>query len=327
LPLYRRLLVTPLLPFIPTRVHPNSITHAGHLLCLLGAATVVCMGASSGWSFVVAALGVQLYNWCDNADGAHARRTGQCSAMGELLDHGLDVLNVTYISFMSSIALGAPPMMWLVMAMVITSASSATYWEQAETGVFRLGRLNQIESLTLLSAVLTASAIFGTELWTRIALGPVNARLAIVAFTVTMTLTGIVHGMWRVFRARGATRVLPIMPLVAFLVAVCIAAATGAMSLLAAIIVGSVGNAFFALRMLSMRLAGERPRFEAALAFGAVLLGALIVWRLVGRPVGLLSDASYATLAAVVFGGAGLINARAGVKRVVRLDAAAAQRS
>src|SRR5438094_8262042 len=83
LPLYRRLLVTPTLRFIPSRVHPNSITHAGHLLCLLGAATVVCMGTSSGWPFVVAAIGVQLYNWCDNADGAHARRTGQCSAMGE----------------------------------------------------------------------------------------------------------------------------------------------------------------------------------------------------------------------------------------------------
>ena len=326
LPLYRRLLVTPTLPFIPARLHPNSITHAGHLLCLLGAATVVCMGASSGWPFVVAALGVQLYNWCDNADGAHARRTGQCSAMGELLDHGLDVLNVTYIAYMSSVALGSPPMWWLVLAMVITSASSATYWEQAETGVFRLGRLNQVESLTLLSMVLLASATFGTSVWERIAVGPVTARLAISVFTISATLVGIVHGMWRVFRARGPMRVLPILPLAAFLIVLCIAAATGAMSLLAAVIVGSVGNAFFALRMLSMRLRGERPRFEVGLALGALLLVALIVWRLVGRPVGLMSDAGYTMLAAIVFGGAALINAREGVKRVVVLDSAPSAR-
>jgi len=95
------------------------------------------------------------------------------------------------------------------------------------------------------------------------------------------------------------------------------------MSVLAAVICGSIGNAFFAMRMLSLRLRGERPRFEVGLAFGAVALGALVVWHMVGRPVGLVSDATFVTLAALVFGGAALINAREGVKRVVVLDAAA----
>ena len=35
LPAYRRWLLEPVVTRLPERIHPNTITHAGHLLCLL----------------------------------------------------------------------------------------------------------------------------------------------------------------------------------------------------------------------------------------------------------------------------------------------------
>ena len=144
LPFYRRYLIEPVLPLIPTGVSPNAITHVGHLLNLLGTAILISAWPRGGWPFAAAAVLLQLYIWCDNTDGAHARRTRQCSAFGELLDHGLDIFNVLYISYLTAMALGAPPLWWVVIVLLISGAASVTYWEQTQSGVFRLGMMTQI---------------------------------------------------------------------------------------------------------------------------------------------------------------------------------------
>jgi phosphatidylglycerophosphate synthase len=323
-PVYRRFVVTPCLRFIPARVDPNSITHVGHILNLLGMAVLVCLWPQSGWPYVAAAIGVHLYNFCDNADGAHARRTGQCSAKGEFLDHGLDMLNTTYIAFMSAVGVGAPATWSLAIVVVMCGAACATYWEQAETGVFHLGAVNQIESVFLLSAVLVTTAIFGQGVWDRVALGPVTMRLVVMGGVTSLVAVGVLHGMGRVMKARGASRVLAFVPLVLFDAAMAIALAAGAMAPLAAIIVVTVANVYFGLRMLSMRLAGTRPKVEIGLVVGSLLIGALIAWRASGRAVGLVTDVSYASVALIVFGGLALFNARDGVRRVERIDRASA---
>src|SRR4051812_41281198 len=113
LPLYKRFCVNPCMRFLPASLNPNTITHLGHLVNLLGTAALIVFSSmypGTWWPFAIAALGVHLYNWADNADGAHARRTGQTSALGEFLDHGLDMFNTIYISYMSAIGIGAPPM-------------------------------------------------------------------------------------------------------------------------------------------------------------------------------------------------------------------------
>src|SRR5262249_4649696 len=147
------------------RLNPNTITHTGHLLNLTGTIFLLAMWPKRGWPFVVAMLTLQLYTWCDNADGAHARRTNQCSALGELLDHGLDSLNTVYMAYLTAMALGVPPAWWVALALIIPGAGAVTYWEQAQTGVFRLGLLNQLESVTVLSTALVVSAIFGSSIW------------------------------------------------------------------------------------------------------------------------------------------------------------------
>lgn len=324
LPHYKRFFVNPLLRFIPESVNPNTITHAGHLLNLAACTLLVAVAPKQGWAFIGAAILVHLYNWCDNADGAHARRTGQTSAMGEFLDHGLDMLNTTYIGYMGAIAAGATPLQWVVMAIMIPAAAAMTYWEQATTGMFHLGRLNQIESVFVLSTLLIVSAVVGTDLYDSVRLGPLTLRWVLVLFTIGTCGVGMLHGFWRVSR-HGLRKLIPALPLVLFEATLLLAFATGALSPLAAVVVATAGNVFFGLRMLAVRLAKGRPQIEGTLIFGAVMLGALVVWRLHGRPVGTLTDVTYASVAGLLFGALALINAREGVRRVVSIDRARAR--
>jgi phosphatidylglycerophosphate synthase len=275
LPYYRRFVVDPLLPFIPARVSPNAITHAGHLLNFAGTALLVGLWPDRGWPFLLAMVLLQLYLWCDNADGAHARRTGQCSPFGEFLDHGLDQLNTVYIGYLTAMALGVPALWWVVLALVIPGAGAVTYWEQSQTGIFRLGLLNQVESLTVLSVLLTLSAVLGRYQWTRWSpLGVVTMQTAILLWSTSTILFGMARSMVRVAVARGPSAVLPMVGLLAFGGAVVLAAQAGAVSTIAGVTLATAANVYFGMRMLANRLHGETPRLGGVLVAGtAVLLG------------------------------------------------------
>jgi phosphatidylglycerophosphate synthase len=261
LPYYRRFIVDPLLPFIPARVNPNTITHVGHLLNLAGTALLVGLWPDRGWPLVAAMVLLQIYLWCDNADGAHARRTNQCSAFGEFLDHGLDQLNTVYIGYLTAMALGAPPIWWVVLALIIPGAGAVTYWEQSQTGVFRLGLLNQVESLTVLSIVLTMSAVYGRFEWTSWTLfHGVTVQHAMLIWSTSTILFGKVRSMIRVWRARGPAAVVPIVALLAFGGAIVLAHHNGALDTIAGVTLATGANVFVGMRMLANRLHGEAPR-------------------------------------------------------------------
>jgi len=325
LPFYKRFLVEPLIGFIPRSVDPNAITHVGHLINLAGVILLLAFGAGGApLPLLAAVLCLQVYNWCDNADGAHARRTGRCSAMGELLDHGLDMLNTTYIAYAAAMSVSAPPVWWVAMALVIPAACAVTYWEQAETGLFSLGLLNQIESVTLLSAVLLVSATFGFGIWDRLHVGPVTARLLVMGFVSATALIGIANNLWRVGRGKGAAVLLRVAPLVVFEVGVMLAALTGALAQEAAVIVGTAGNVFFGLRSLAVRTAGDRPHVEPGMVAGAALVLGLVAWGLLGHPGSYAIDVTASVSASLFFGAFAVANARDARREVLRLDRAAA---
>lgn len=330
LPHYKRFVVEPLIRFIPRSVDPNSITHIGHLICLVGVSvllafgTFVPAGGSVRLPFIVGVVCLQLYNWCDNADGAHARRTGRTSAMGELLDHGLDMLNTTYIAYAAAISIDAPPAWWVGIALVVPAACAATYWEQAETGVFSVGPLNQIESVMLLSSVLLISAIFGFGAWDYVHVGPVTARLTVMGFVAATATVTIVQNVARVVARLGAAAIPRIAPLVLFDLGVLAAMMVGALSPVSAVIVGSAGNVFFGLRSLAMRTAGERPGVEKGMVVGGLLVLGLVGWRLADQPVGHTVDWAASVAATLFFGAFAVANARDARREVIRLDLEAA---
>lgn len=325
LPTYRRWLVEPVLPLLPASLSPNAITHLGHVANLLGVVVLVAMWPERGWPFAVAAALLQLYVWCDNADGAHARRTAQCSPFGELLDHGLDILNVLYIAYLTALALGAPPLWWVAVVLLITGAASVTYWEQCQTGVFRLGMMNQVESALVLSATLFISAVWGTAVWDhQLALG-VTFRQAMLLWCAATILVGVVRSMGRVARVAGLGATLPVVGLILFGGGVCAAAATGALTTVAAVVVATAVNVFFPARMLLGRLRSEPPRLEPMLAVFALLLWVVAAWARAGLPLDVpatrdsdvdLSSVVLAVLACAVFGSAALLDVRASLLRI-----------
>lgn len=327
LPFYKRLVVEPTLKLIPRKVDPNHITHAGHVINLAGIATLIAAGpalaAGATWPLFVAIATLQIYNWCDNADGAHARRTGRSSALGELLDHGLDMLNTTYIAFAAAIAIGAPPLWWTAMAIVVPTACAVTYWEQAETGLFSLGILNQVESVMVLTLILLVTAFGGFGVWERIAVGPVTLRHVLMGFVVVQGTGGILHNMWRVVQRKRASAVLRVLPLLVFDVAVMGAALIGALAPVAAVIVATSGNVFFGLRSLAQRTAGERPKHETGVCVGAAMIVGLLAWKLTGHAVGYAWDVTASVASTTFFGVLAVVNAREATRKVLRIDRAA----
>jgi phosphatidylglycerophosphate synthase len=323
LPHYKRFLVEPLLRFIPASVNPNAITHAGHLFNL-GALLLVVLTAhmNKRWPFIAVAALVHVYLWCDNADGGHARRTNQCSAKGEFLDHGLDLLNATYIACMSVVTLGAPPFWSVAAAIVVPAAAAVTYWEQAETGVFQLGLFNQIESVFALSVALVARAVFGAEKIASVEVAGLSLPVVILVFVSIVALVGILHSTMRVVRNRG--RLGPAIAPYAFGVAVTVAAATGALGTLAAIVAGAMVFIFLGIRQLTLRVRGERPLVERGVLVAAVVLGALAGYRILGGiPNAAMArsiDWAAASIASIAFGSLALARALEGHRAVEQLD-------
>jgi len=325
LPHYKRFFVDPLVRLLPRRLDPNAITHVGHLVNLLGAVLLLAYGnprTHGSWPFLVCALCLHLYNWCDNADGAHARRVGRCSAMGELLDHGLDLLNTTYVAYVSATAIDAPSVWWVGLAIAVPVACSATLWEQAETGLFSLGVLNQVESIVTLSIVLLVSAFGGFEIWNA-SVGPVSARVVVMGFVCAMALVAIAQNVRRVVRAKGRGALARILPLLGFQGAVMAALVVGAVAPFAAVVLATAANIVFGFRSLALRTTPARRGTDvgiAAVAVGALLVVGLVVWRLAGYPLGGGVDVAVSAVAIAFSGTLAVSYARVARRAVIRLD-------
>lgn len=323
LPYYKRYLVEPLLHVIPARISPNAITHGGHLVNLLALVLLITASGAmkSGWPFFVVPLLVHFWLWCDHADGGHARRTNQCSAMGEFLDHGLDLLNATYVICMTVVALGAPPFWSVAAAVVVPAAAAITYWEQAETGVFQLGLLNQIESVCSLSVALIARGLFGIDAIAGIRVGPWSLPVVILAVVSVVALFGILRCAMRVAQKHG--QIVPFIAPLAFGAALTVAAANGALGTLTAIVSGAAVYIFIGIRSLAFRVRGERPVLERGVLVAATLFGGLGSYRAMGGA----QEAALEWIAAggvtVVFGGLALVRALEAHRDVARLDRSA----
>lgn len=318
LPFYKRWLVEPTLPFIPARVHPNTITHTGHLLCLGAAALLVATNPRRGWVFFAAMVLLQAYNWCDNADGAHARRTRQSSATGEFLDHGLDLLNTTYIALMTIYTLGSSPEYTVMLAILVPGAAAMTCWEQTETGVFRMGLLNQIESLTVLSFTMIVSGLYGTESWRHVQLGPVSLWQALHLWPIATILFGKVRGLQRV-----ASVDRPIAPALAFLAAqaaIAFAGVRGDISTLSAVALAIGVNLYFGARMLSLRFNSGRSPVDPIFLVTAALIGGIPLLRLAGVAVDPALVVALPGVVVVVLGLSSMRYVRAGIASLERLE-------
>jgi len=320
LPYFRRFLIDPLLPFIPAKVSPNAITHVGHLLNLFGTALLLWLRPEKGWPFFVAALCVNLYNWCDNADGAHARRTKQCSPFGEFLDHGLDQFNTVYIAILTALALGARPIEWVAIALLIPGAAVVTYWEQSNTGVFRVGMLNQVESVIVLTTALVITGATGQTVWSKELFGGLMMRDVMVLWPCSTILFGMARNLVRVAAQCGAKATGPILVYLAFSAAIFGSIVVGAVGTPWAVALASALNIHLGMRMLARRLKKEPPQVEPFVLGGAVAVGAVVVWKLIGPPLSPSVVPALVVLACAALGLQVILDARTGVSLLSRAD-------
>lgn len=318
LPYYKRFLVEPSLPFIPASIHPNSITHSGHLLCFLAVAVLYWARPTHGVVFLLSMALLQVYLWCDNADGAHARRTKQSSVLGEFLDHGLDLLNTTYIALMTTATLGSDPAFFVPMAMLIPGAAAMTCWEQTETGTFQMGLLNQIESVMVLSGTMIITALYGTEVWRHIHLGPVTAYQFFHLWPIATIVVGEVRRLWRVYRSGGA--VAPAFGYLAFQAAVGIAFLSGFMAAHVAVSLVIAATLFHGFRSLSLRLQSMKTRVEPLFVLGTAAVLTYVGARLGGFSLSRSAGLILAGMGVAVYALSSLNEARVSVNTLSRFE-------
>ncbi len=147
---YKKLLWNRIVPRIPASVAPNTLTILGQICGVLSAIATGAAIAGAPIFYLVSAVLLLAYLTFDNIDGAHARRTGQCSPLGEFLDHGLDGIASAAILIVTGLVLTLDHT-WLVLLCVLGAFGFvALFWEQFRTGLLVIPRFSSTEGITVL---------------------------------------------------------------------------------------------------------------------------------------------------------------------------------
>ncbi len=113
----------PILNLIPAGVRPNSISLVNHLICWLTAVAAYVSTIVGPLGRMLALFGAAAGTFSmavgDSLDGMQARKTDQCSKLGEMMDHWLDAIHQPMVTFGVAIALSLDP--WEAALLHITS--------------------------------------------------------------------------------------------------------------------------------------------------------------------------------------------------------------
>ena len=114
----------PLLERMPASVRPNTISLVTHLIAWTTAVLAVVSPRlpplACALALIGAGIGMLTSMIGDCLDGMHARRTDQCSKLGELMDHWLDAIIVPLTTVGITVALGMEP--WAIAIVNVTAA-------------------------------------------------------------------------------------------------------------------------------------------------------------------------------------------------------------
>lgn len=251
---YFRIFWRPLGDCIPKWVAPNAITVLAQILILLATLFAYLAGVGSHWYFLLSSLCLALYLTADNLDGYHARRTGQCSNLGELLDHGLDGIasGATLLTTAYTLDVHGP---WLVLLCAVGAlAWLVTFWEQYVRGELVIARIGATEAFTLLIGLQLTLLVLGAPAWLRFDERSFTVGTLIIGASVVGYLWPIVPPIWRVGNPSRTLREL--LPLVVYSqLGLCL---SGRSPLFAAIVV-SVVSADLVCRLIRKRLGQPLP--------------------------------------------------------------------
>lgn len=269
-PYYQRWLWNPLLEIIPASWSPNSLTLLSTLCCGISF-LLASFFNSSTLAMLVAAVLVFAYVSLDNMDGAHARRTEQSSRLGEFLDHWLDTLNNGFVTLGACLAVGLGPLMTLLVFSAATLAFFGVQLELRYTGVFRMGRIADIEGNTAVSGLYILVALFGHSFfsWEIVSEGPTLATL-IGLGVMGQALMTLATAAWRL--KDHIQDFFPILLGTGILIAWMI---QGSFSVTGILLIAFFINPVFTSRPILFRLLGRSTATADWVAIAAIALGSL----------------------------------------------------
>ncbi len=214
-------------------------------------------------------------------------------------------------------------MEWVALAILIPGAAVVTYWEQSNTGVFRVGMLNQVESVIVITITLAITGIFGQSLWSKEIGFGLAVRDVMVLWPCTTILFGMARNLSRVTTQCGVRVTGPILVYLAFAAAIFGSVVVGAIETPWAVALACALNIHLGMRMLARRLKKEPPQVEPFVLGGAVAVGAIVVWKMLGRPLAPSVVPVLVVLACAALGLQVILDARTGVTLLSRADQAA----
>ena len=220
---------------------------------------------------LAAAVLIFAYVSLDNMDGAHARRTQQSSRLGEFLDHWLDTLNNGFVVLGACLAVGLEPLLTLLVFSAATLAFFGVQLELRYTGVFRMGRIADIEGNTAVSGLYIVIALFGNDIF----FGELFSGGPTIATLIGLGVMG--QALMTLGTAAGRLRdhisdFFPILLCLALLIAWLI---QGSFSSMGILIIAFFVNPVFTSRPILFRLLGRSTLTADWVAIGAVALGGL----------------------------------------------------
>ncbi|KAM4676643.1 cholinephosphotransferase 1 [Discoglossus pictus] len=157
---------------VPLWLAPNTITIVGLILNVLTTLIVIayCPTATEeapGWTFLLCALGLFIYQSLDAIDGKQARRTNSSSPLGELFDHGCDAVSIVFVAVGTTVAvrLGTLPGWLFFCSFVGMFMFYCAHWQTYVSGNLKFGIIDVTELQLSVTIIFLLSAFGGTTLW------------------------------------------------------------------------------------------------------------------------------------------------------------------
>ena len=159
-PHFKRLVITPLIKFVPWAIPANIITFISNGFVYVSLYLALNPHVFGQATPLLVATGLILYLIGDHLDGMQAKRTGTGSALGEFCDHYLDAFNNGVIMFTMITVFDITHKPIVVGVIAISYwAHMTVFYEQFKTGWLTFEPVGSLEGV-LLSALLIALSAF-----------------------------------------------------------------------------------------------------------------------------------------------------------------------
>ncbi|XP_067627823.1 cholinephosphotransferase 1 isoform X6 [Eurosta solidaginis] len=179
-----------LVSMTPLWLAPNLITIIGLIVNIVTTLILVYYSpdgrsAPPGWTSLLCAFGLFVYQSLDSIDGKQARRTNTSSPLGELFDHGCDSISTVFVALSACIScqLGHYPNWLFFQCFCAIALFYCAHWQTYVSGTLRFGKIDVTEAQFTIIVIHVISAVFGSDVWqTRLPIFGCEARVLSLYF-------------------------------------------------------------------------------------------------------------------------------------------------